>query len=111
MPPQTKEAAMDINQDITSQKHAIDLSQLNLPKHHPGNKISASQRIESEVSTNTAPGASTVNLSEEGRAASLTFDFNATTENLLKLNALGKSESFAKAHASISYEKVKSLLD
>jgi hypothetical protein len=52
-----------------------------------------------------------VNLSEEGRAASFKFDVNATTDNLLKLNALGNSESFAKAHSSISCETVKNLLD
>ncbi len=101
---------MDINQDINYQKHAIDPSQLNLPKHLPENKT-VPQGTGSEISTDTAPGASTVSLSQEGRAASFTFDFNATTDNLLKLDALGNSKAFAKAHASISYENVKNLLD
>lgn len=93
---------MDINQDINYQKHAIDLSQLYSPKHLPENKTAVPQGADSKFSTETPPGASTVSLSEEGRAASFTFDFNATTDNLLKLNALGNSKSFAKAHASIS---------
>ncbi len=98
---------MDINQDINHQKSTIDLSQLNLPKH----KTAETQGANSETSTDTAPGASTVSLSEEGRAASFKFDFNATTENLLKMEALGNSKSFGKAHASISYDSVKHLLD
>ncbi len=101
---------MDINQDIKSQKHTVDLSQLNLPKYLQQNKTATPQAVDSENSTNTAPGASTVSLSEEGRAASFTFDFNATTDNRLKLDALD-SKSFAKAHASISYENVQNLLD
>ena len=101
---------MDINQNINSQKNTTDLSQLNLPKHLPENKT-VPQGAGSEISTDTALGASTVSLSEKGRAASFTFDFNATTDNLLKLNALGNSKSFAKTHASISYENVKTLLD
>jgi len=102
---------MDINQTIDYKKNAIDLSQLNLPKHHLENKTMVSKGLDSEVPTDTTPGASTVNLSEEGRAASFTFDFNATADNLLKLEALGNSKTFAKAHASISYEKVKDLLE
>ena len=102
---------MDINQDVNYQKHAIDQSQLNLPKHLTENKTAVPQGTGSEILPDTAPGASTVSLSQEGRAASFTFDFNATTDNLLKLDALGNSKSFAKAHASISYENVKTLLD
>ncbi len=102
---------MDINQNIDYKKNAIDLSQLSLPKHHSENKKTVSQRVDNEVSTDTTPGASTVTLSEEGRVASVTFDFNATADNLLKLDALGNSKSFTKAHATISYEKVKSLLE
>lgn len=101
---------MDINSDINYQKRTTDLSQLNLPKQHPKNNKDLPQGVDSKIPTDIPPGASTVNLSEEGRAASLTFDFNATTENLLKLDALKNSESFAKAHTAISYENVKHLL-
>jgi hypothetical protein len=99
---------MDINPNRNSQKQAIDLSQLPLPNHLPGKGASAPK--EPEISTDT-PGASSVSLSEEGRAASFKFDFNATADNFSKLNALSNSDSFAKAHASISYENVKNLLD
>ncbi|MCP3944106.1 MAG: hypothetical protein GY710_21870 [Desulfobacteraceae bacterium] len=102
---------MDINQDINYQKHNVDLSQLNLSKLPPESKTVVPQGADSEISTDTASGASTVSLSEKGRAASVTFDFNATPENLLKLEALGNSKSFGKAHASISYDNVKNLLD
>ncbi len=102
---------MEINQDINYQKHTIDLSQTNLPKHFPENNAAVPQGAGSKISTDTASGAATVSLSEEGRAASFKFDFNATTDNLLKMEALGNSNSFGKAHASISYENVKSLLE
>ncbi len=101
---------MDINPDVNYQKSNIDLSQLNLPKNLQENKT-ATGAAGSELSADTAPGASSVNLSEEGRAASFKFDFNAETENLSKLEALGNSKSFGNAHASISYDKVKHLLD
>ncbi len=102
---------MDINPDINYQKRDIDQSQLNLPKQPIEKKTALPQGVGSEISTDIPPGASTVSLSEEGRAASFTFDFNATTDNLLKIDALGNSKSFAKAHASISYENVKDLLN
>ncbi len=102
---------MDINQDINFQKPTVDLSQLNLPKHLQEKSAAVPQGADSEISTDTAADASTVSLSEEGRAASFTFDFNATNENLLKLEALGNSKSFGKAHAAISYDSVKHLLD
>lgn len=102
---------MDINPDINYQKRAIDPSHLNLPKQHPEKKTAAPHGVDSKISTDTPTGASTVSLSEEGRAASVTFDFNATTDNLLKLDALKNSKSFAEGHASISYENVKDLLD
>jgi len=102
---------MDINQDIDHQKHAIDLTNLNLSKHLPENRTSTPKRVNSKISIDSSPDASTVSLSEEGRAASSTFDFNATADNLLKLEIFGKSKAFAKAHASISYENVKKLLD
>lgn len=101
---------MDINQDVNNQKSAIDLSQLNLPKHQSNNKV-VPQGAGSGILPDTVPGASTVSISEEGRAASITFDFNAATDNLAKLDALGNLKSFTKAHASISYENVKKLLD
>lgn len=101
---------MDINQDMNYQKRTVDLSQLNLPKHLPKNNTAISRKTDSNNSTDALPDASTVSLSEEGRTASLTVDFNAATENLLKLDALGNSKTFAKAHASISYENVKTLL-
>ena len=102
---------MDINPDINYQKRPIDQSQLNLPKQLPKDKTALLHGGDSEISTDIPPGASTVSLSEEGRAASFTFDFNATTDNLLKLDELGYSKSFAKAHSSISYENVKNLLE
>jgi hypothetical protein len=98
---------MDINQDINYQKNNLDLSHLNLPKNLPEKKAGEG----GEKTPDTAPGASTVNLSEKGRAASFTFDFNAEADTLSKLESLGKSESFGNAHASISYDKVKHLLD
>jgi hypothetical protein len=101
---------MDINQNITSQKTANDLSQFALKNHLPGKRSSASKGTGKEIST-TPFGSTTVSLSKEGRAASFTVDFNATADNLSKLNVLKNSDSFAKAHSSISYEKVKILLD
>ncbi len=101
---------MDINPDINYQKRAIDPSKLNLLKKYPEDKTALPQGVGNKISTDIKPGASTVKLSEEGCAASFKFDFNATTDNLLKLNELGNSKTFAKAHASISYENVKSLL-
>ncbi len=88
---------MDINLDINYQKRNTDPSQLNLPKQHPKNKTDLPQGVDSKISTDIQPGASTVSLSEEGRTASFAFDFNATTDNLLKLDTLGNSKSFAKA--------------
>ncbi len=102
---------MDINQDIDRQKTAIDLSQLPLQKHTAGNQPTPSQRAGSEISEPPPLGVSTVKLSQEGRAASVAFDFNATEHNLSKLKALGSSSTIAKAHASISYERVKNLLE
>ncbi len=102
---------MDINPDINHQKHTIDLSQFNLPKHPQENKTAVPRGAENENPTDTTPDASTVNLSDKGRAASFTFDFNATADNLSKLNTLRNSKSFARAHASISYENVKNLLE
>ncbi|MBI9092421.1 MAG: hypothetical protein JEZ12_24660 [Desulfobacterium sp.] len=84
---------------------------MNIPKHFPENKTAGPQGTGSETSTDTPPDASTVTLSGAGRVASVTVDFNATTDNLLKLDALGNSKSFAKAHGVISYEKVKNLLE
>lgn len=100
---------MDINQNINSQKPAIDL--FTTHKNLPGKETTAPTQPGSEISTDTPLNASTVNLSKEGRAASLIVDFNATADNLSKINALRDSESFPKAHASISYENVKNLLD
>ncbi len=100
---------MDINPNINSQKSAVDLSQLALQNHLPGK--GASKGPGNDISTDTPIDASFVSLSEEGRAASFKFDFNATADNFSKLDALRNSDSFAKAHASISYEKVKNLLD
>ncbi|MCG8635395.1 MAG: hypothetical protein MI863_16300 [Desulfobacterales bacterium] len=97
---------MEINQDINYRKNNLDLPQMNQPKDPQEKQAGTS----TEKSPADAPGASTVSLSEEGRAASFTFDFNAEAENLAKLEILGKSNSFAKAHASISYDKVKHLL-
>jgi hypothetical protein len=99
---------MEINQNINYQRHTTDQPQSNLEKHLTRNGATAPQGAGSEIPTDTH-GASAVSLSEEGRAASFAFDFNAP-ENLSKLNALGKTESFANAHASISYENVKDLL-
>lgn len=101
---------MDINPNINPQKSAIDLSQSTLQKHLPTNRIPAPQNTDSEISTGTPSDAAFVSLSEEGRAASYKFDFNATADNLTRMNALKHSESFANAHASISYENVKNLL-
>lgn len=100
---------MDINQNINSQKTANDLSQFGLKNHFPDKGSSASKGTGKENST--TPGSATVSLSKEGRAASFTVDFNATAYNLSKLNGFKNSDSFAKAHSSISYEKVKNLLD
>ncbi len=102
---------MDINPNTNPQKSAIDLSQSNLQKHLPTNRTISPQKEDSEISTATPTGASLVSLSEEGRTASFKFDFNATDDNLSRMNALKHSESFANAHASISYENVKNLLD
>jgi hypothetical protein len=100
---------MEINQNLNYQKHTTDLSQLTLEKHLTENGTTSPQVADSQFST-TPLNASAVNISEKGRTASFAFDFNATKDNLSKLNTLGSSESFAKAHASISYEKVKNLL-
>ena len=102
---------MDINQNIKSQKPAIDLSNFTMNQNLPGKGTTPPAKTSSEVSTDTPLNASTVNLSQEGRAASLIVDFNATADNLSKINALRNSESFPRAHASISYETVKNLLD
>ena len=102
---------MDINPNSNSQKSAIDLSQLGLQSHLPGKGASTPKGPGNDISTDTPIDASFVSLSEEGRAASFKVDFNATADNFSKLDALRNSDSFAKAHASISYEKVKNLLD
>jgi len=101
---------MDINPNINPQKSAIDLSQSTLQKHLPTNRTPSLQKAGEEISTGTPPDATFVSLSEEGRAASFKFDFNATADNFSRMNALKHSESFANAHASISYENVKNLL-
>lgn len=100
---------MDINHNINSQKTANDLSQFALKNHPPGKGSSASKETGKEILT-TPFESTTVSLSKEGRVASFTVDFNATADNLSKLNVLKNSDSFAKAHSSISYEKVKNLL-
>ncbi len=103
---------MDINQNINSQKQAIDLSNFTKNKNLPDKGTTTPTRTGSEISTDTPPlRAATVNLSQEGRAASLIVDFNSTADNISKINALRDSESFPKAHAAISYENVKNLLD
>ncbi len=101
---------MDIKQNINSQKSAIDLSNFTMNKNLPGKGTTPPPQTGSEIST-TPFNASTVNLSKEGRAASLIVDFNATADNFSKINALGDSEYFPSAHATISYENVKNLLD
>ena len=100
---------MDINQDINRQKTTIDLSQLPSQERPQGNRLTPSKKAGSEIPPAILT-ASTVSLSPEGRAASVAFDFNATAHNIARLNTLSP-ESFAKAHASISYENVKNLLD
>lgn len=102
---------MEINQNLNRQKTVIDLTQYPLQKPSADEGATSPQGKVSEISTGTPRGASAVNLSREGRTASLTFDFGATTENLAKLDALGNPETFGRSHASISYEKVKNLLD
>jgi hypothetical protein len=106
----TKGNTMDINQNINTKKIAKDLSQFALKNHLPGKGESASKGMVKEIFTPPF-GSTTVNLSKEGRAASFTVDFNAAADNFSKLNVLKNSDSFAKAHSSISYEKVKNLLD
>ncbi len=101
---------MVINQDMDRQKTAIDISHLPLQKYTADNRPAPSQKAGSEISDSPLLEASTVSLSQEGREASVSFDFNATEHNLSKLKVLGNSKSFTKAHASISYEKVKDLL-
>ncbi len=100
---------MDINQNINTQKTANDLSQFAFKNHLPDKGESASKGMVKKIAT--PPGSTTVNLSKEGRTASFTVDFNATADNFSKLNLLKNSDSLAKAHFSISYEKVKNLLD
>jgi hypothetical protein len=104
----TKGDTMDINQNRNSQKTAKDLSQFALKNHPPGKGSSASKGTGKEIST--PPGSTTVSISKEGRASSFTVDFNATSDNLSKINVLKNSDSFTKAHSSMSYEKVKNLL-
>jgi len=101
---------MDINQNINSQKTAKDLSQFALKNHLSDKGASESKGTVMEIST-TQLGSTTVSLSKEGRAASFAVDFNATADNLSKLNGFKNLDSFAKAHSSISYENVKNLLN
>ena len=102
---------MDINPNKNFQKSAIDLLQLALQNHLPGKGESTPKGPGNDISTDSPIDASFVSLSEEGRTASFKFDFNATADNFSKIDALRNSDSFAKAHASISYENVKNLLD
>lgn len=101
---------MEINQNVNPQRPGVDMSQFASHPPVPGNKGTAAKEAGNEAAPDTPVDAATVKLSEEGRAASLTLDFNDTGDILSKLETLGKSDIFGKAHASISYEKVKHLL-
>ena len=96
---------MEINQQLNHTTTGTDLS------NFAAKKPAAALREERPSRPVANLGASAVNLSEEGRTASLTFDFHAAPENLARMDALGNSESLAKAHATISYETVRNLLD
>jgi hypothetical protein len=100
---------MDINQNINFQKTANDISQFVLKNQLPDKGVNTSNETDKE--TFSPLGSTNVSLSEEGRSASFNVAFNETSENLSKLNELKDSDSFAKLHSSISYEKVKNLLD
>lgn len=100
---------MEISQDINYQKHNFDPSPLATPL--PEKETAVPPGTANETPSDTAPGSSLVSLSEKGRAASQTFDFHAEAETLSRLEALGSSKSFANAHAAISYDKVKHLLE
>ncbi len=100
---------MEINQN--RQKSVIDLTQYPLQKPPADEGATSLQGTVKEISSGVPRGSSAVSLSQEGRTASLTFDFGATTDNLAKLDALANPESFTRSHASISYENVKNLLD
>ena len=96
---------MEINQQLNHTKTGTDFP--NFAAKKP-----ASAPDEERPSRPVANlGASAVNLSEEGRTASRAFDFNAASDNLARMEALAAPESFAKAHAAISYETVRDLLN
>lgn len=109
-PDNTKGAVMEINQNINPQRPGIDMSQFASNPPVPGNRGAAAKEAGNEAAQDTPVDAATVQLSDEGRAASLTLDFNDTGDILSKLETLGKSDAFGKAHASFSYEKIKHLL-
>ena len=102
---------MDISQDINYQKANIDLPHLNQPKQVVENKANVPKSPVADEPSQAKPGAASVSLSEQGRAASLNIDFGSETDILSKMQALGNTGNFGKAHAAISYDNVKHLLE
>lgn len=99
---------MKINQGLNTHNSIKEMPfQRSILEEEPGNIINpkAANR------PGALPGASDVELSREGLAASLGVDFAAESHNLGKLEKLGESGGLAMAHATISYENVKHLLD
>lgn len=95
---------MEISQDINYQKQNLDLPQLNPEQNLPQGR--------GRTDAPDAPAkAATVSLSDKGRAAASSIDFTAEADTLSQLQALGSSPSFGQAYASVSYDKVKHLLD
>ncbi|MCG8615000.1 MAG: hypothetical protein MI802_02180 [Desulfobacterales bacterium] len=102
---------MEINSDVGYQKANVDLSQQNPSALKPENKAAEVKSPAGETSAKQSSGSSTVSLSDEGRAASMELDFSDEADIFTKMQALGNSNAFGKAHASISYDSVKHLLD
>lgn len=104
---------MDINQTMNSQNLGIDLkppgSHKPLSNERP-DSAKAAGTMGSENAAPAQPGAATVNISREGRAAAAAIDFYAMEENLSKLTALGSTDEFARSHAAVSYANVKEFL-
>ena len=104
---------MDIKQTMNSQNPGIDLNPSGSHKPLSNERPDSAKTVGTMGSENTAPaqpGAATVSISKEGRAAAAAIDFYAMEENLSKLTALGSSGEFARSHAAVSYANVKEIL-
>ncbi len=102
---------MKINQGLNNHNAIAEAARYPFQKSTLEEETNNMPETNSSTPLGVLPGASDVELSREGLAASQGVDFFAEKDNLEKLTAFGKSGMPATAHAALSYESVKHLLD